>query len=517
MPNKLPIGGISETGPLERDSFGAVSRKAKRILRGYLVVAEMAVHYGRIARHTVLAALILVTSAAGAQSLSPPQVPTIRNEVKEVLVPVVVTDRHGHYVTDLRMSDFTVLEDGKPQRIVALHTEVQSLTSVATSSASAAAVPGSMVAPNRDRIPNATDPRRTYLILVDTLHSSFANFKGVHDALGKLFEKEQAGDAQYAVMALGRELKVVQDSTRDVAAALAAVRAKEFSNLILDSEANNLAIAADQFTALMRQYCSLCFCESAGQMGGNGPKGGGTLEMPECPDAKNRVQAFLNSYSERAYLLDQTFLHQLKEIVRAIATMPTSRTIMFISDGFNRFPGRELYAILLGYGPQDHGFQFSNRDMQPEFDAVLKVATGNNVKFYTLDSRGLYTVLSVPGSGFSASSSSSPMNAQMDSRTSPNLAAGVPEAATSQTVSAARERTDILRELAHQTGGLFFENNNDLLQGLRQAIADGREYYVLSYVPENKTPDGTYRKIAVVVRKPDWRVTAKAGYWATAN
>ncbi len=139
------------------------------------------------------------------------------------------------------------------------------------------------------------------------------------------------------------------------------------------------------------------------------------------------------------------------------------------------------------------------------------------MKFYTLDSRGLYTANSVPGSGFSASRSSSPMNAQVDSRTSPNLAAGVPEAVTLRTVSAAHESTDVLAELAHQTGGLFFENNNDLLKGLRQAVADGREYYVLAYVPENKTMDGTYRKIVVTVRKPDWRVNAKAGYWATGQ
>lgn len=106
---------------------------------------------------------------------------------------------------------------------------------------------------------------------------------------------------------------------------------------------------------------------------------------------------------------------------------------------------------------------------------------------------------------------------QVDARAQPNLAAGVPEAVTSSATSAARESTDVLAELAHQTGGLFFENNNDLLKGLRQAAADGREYYLLAYVPDNKTTDGTYRKIVVTVRDAKWRVNAKAGYWATGN
>jgi hypothetical protein len=38
---------------------------------------------------------------------------------------------------------------------------------------------------------------------------------------------------------------------------------------------------------------------------------------------------------------------------------------------------------------------------------------------------------------------------------------------------------------------------------------------VLAYVPENKSLDETYRKILATVKEPKWRVTAKAGYWAT--
>jgi VWFA-related protein len=202
----------------------------------------------------------------------------------------------------------------------------------------------------------------------------------------------------------------------------------------------------------------------------------------------------------------------LAEIIRATASMPTSRTVIFISDGFNRFSGRELYNILMGYGPRDRSFQYPSLDTQPELDIILKVATKSDVKFYTIDSRGLYTLASVPGSGFDASSSSS-IQTQMDSRTSPNLRAGVPEAAVSLANSAARESTDALALLAHETGGLFFERSNDLMKGISQAVADGREYYVLAYVPENGIMDGTYRRILVTVRDRKWKVNAKAGYW----
>jgi hypothetical protein len=36
-----------------------------------------------------------------------------------VLVPVVVTDKHGQHVTGLKAEDFEIQEDGKPQKIAA--------------------------------------------------------------------------------------------------------------------------------------------------------------------------------------------------------------------------------------------------------------------------------------------------------------------------------------------------------------------------------------------------------------
>lgn len=460
------------------------------------------------AERVSIAALLLIPVAAFAQQQpATPQGPTIRTSVREVLVPVVVTDRRGHYVTGLEASDFQVFEDGRPERIVAFSVESMIPKPLADARGSeTTGAPGSDKTAVQGANGSSGDPRWTYLILVDTLHSSFANFRHVRDALAKFFAKEQTEDAQYAVMAIGRDIKVVQDSTRDARAVLEAVRAAGFAHTIQDSEANNTAVAADQFAGLMRAYCAVCACESMGD----------ATDRPDCPSVKSRVRAALSSFGEESFVLDQQFLRELSQIVTAFASMPTSRTVVFISDGFNRFPGRELYSIMMGYGPRDRSFQFNSRDMQPDLDALLKSATANNVKFYTIDSRGLYTTGSVPGTGFDAASSTSTQT-QMDSRGSPNLAAGVPEAAISNARSAAHENTDTLAELARETGGAFFENSNDVLKGIRQAFADGREYYLLAYVSENHALDGKYRKISVATRDSKLRVAAKAGYWATGN
>jgi len=415
--------------------------------------------------------------------------PIIKETVRQVLVPVVVTDKAGHHVTGLKREDFQVSEDGTAQEIVAFNT-VTEPAEHQTQGESGSINPR---APTTAHKSNAADalPTRTYLICVDTLHSEFTNFARVREALKAFFRQEEGGDSQYAVMALGRDLRVVQDSTRDPEKIFAAIKSKNFLTTIHESEAASTAAEIQQFTYIMRDdYCSKCACEAVGT----------TTDGPTCSGAKSRVQLFLNSFGERNAVLDQNFLLALRNLVGAIATMPTTRTVVFISDGFNRFPGRELYSVMDGFGPKDRSFEFNPRDTSDGLQSVLKLAVRYDVKFYTLDSRGLYTMASLGGSTFDASTSQG---------------AFIPNKVDLNRMTVARENTDALAELARETGGLFFENNNDLLKGIQRAFADGREYYVLAYIPKNKAEDGAFRHIAVQVKNKKLHVNAKSGYWAT--
>jgi VWFA-related protein len=47
-----------------------------------------------------------------------PEQPTFRTGANAVVVDLIVTDKQGRPVHDLKPQDFTVLEDGKPQAIV---------------------------------------------------------------------------------------------------------------------------------------------------------------------------------------------------------------------------------------------------------------------------------------------------------------------------------------------------------------------------------------------------------------
>jgi VWFA-related protein len=153
--------------------------------------------------------------------------------------------------------------------------------------------------------------------------------------------------------------------------------------------------------------------------------------------------------------------------------------------------------------------------MEPEIEGILKLATRYDVKFYTLDSRGRYSAAFNAGNTFDASTRfSTPV--PMDSRNPPTEMTSATETVDRQATIVARENTDILAQLAHDTGGLFFENNNDLAKGIARALADSRQYYVLAYVPKNEILDGKYRRITVELDgNKKFRINAKAGYWAT--
>lgn len=68
--------------------------------------------------------------------------------------------------------------------------------------------------------------------------------------------------------------------------------------------------------------------------------------------------------------------------------------------------------------------------------------------------------------------------------------------------------------LAPATGGLSFTGRNDLNNLIAEGIANGQEYYTLSYSPTNKTDDpAEFRKIRIVMKDPNLRATTRDGYY----
>jgi VWFA-related protein len=420
------------------------------------------------------------------------QTPTFKTIVRQVLVPIVVTDKKGHPVSGLRKSDFAIFEDEVPQQIIAFRRAYDySLESVGNDSKGIRT--RAMASIGKPKV-GPDSPSRTYLVCVDTLHSNFGDVVQARSSLSKFFKLEQDDKAQYALMNLSRQVEVIQDSTRDPSAVLAALSSNRFQKAIVDSEASTIEADSTELRDMLNGFSPLACEAPAIRIRGTIPD--------NCSDMKRRVEMFIFKSAERTSLLTRTFLQELETVMTALAQMPTQRTMILISDGFDLVPGRELYGIASVYFPNDPEWRFNERDTQPELNQILRLAQRYNIVVYGIDSRGVYDA--------AQTGSESP---QHDIDQNGMAMNGLIR--SDQQV--AWENGSAMAELAFATGGIYFHDNNDLSAGIRRAFNDERERYVIAYSPANDVMDGKYRKIRVQTRMKNLVVHAKSGYWAATG
>jgi len=136
-------------------------------------------------------AAILLLSLYGACALAQETTPLVRSNTRVVLLDVVVTDKSGNPVRALSESDFTVLEDGKSQKILSFEPPP---------------VSGSAVLP--------TSPRT--IILLDELNSAFADLSYARDKILGFLTQHNLEQMPTALMTLNLHgISVLEDYTLD--------------------------------------------------------------------------------------------------------------------------------------------------------------------------------------------------------------------------------------------------------------------------------------------------------------
>jgi hypothetical protein len=152
--------------------------------------------------------------------------------------------------------------------------------------------------------------------------------------------------------------------------------------------------------------------------------------------------------------------------------MPGQRTVVLLSPGF-----------LTPLAEQDK-------------TDIIDRAIRSNVIINTLDGRGLYAV--VPGGDARTASSTQYMPALLGQY---------------QTEAAMLE-ADVLAEIAEGTGGTFFQNSNDLKEGLKRVAAAPEYVYTLGFSPQNLKLDGSFHRLKVTLENGNkLSVRARRGYY----
>jgi VWFA-related protein len=168
---------------------------------------------------------------------------TLRTNTRLVVVDVVATDTKGQVVSDLKAEDFTLFEDGQPQKIAGFLFERSSSTAVAK-----VQLPPNIVT-------NAPEFRSNSLnvILFDTVNGELAEHAYAKDQLLKFLNGAQLMHP-VAIFALENQLKLLHDFTIDskaLSVAVAAYRppAQGLTSESIESRASVFATRGDYHTS----------------------------------------------------------------------------------------------------------------------------------------------------------------------------------------------------------------------------------------------------------------------------
>jgi len=170
---------------------------------------------------------------------------TLRTNTRLVLVDVVATDSKGQRVPDLKASDLTVLEDGKPQKISGFNFE--------RSDASSARVAQIQLPPSVVTNAPKFQSNSLNVILFDTGNGDFTEQVYAHDQLLKFLNGAALG-RPVAIFALQTQLKLLHDFSTDNKALSAAVAkyrppAKNNNSESMESRASAFSTRGDYHTS----------------------------------------------------------------------------------------------------------------------------------------------------------------------------------------------------------------------------------------------------------------------------
>lgn len=131
----------------------------------------------------------------------------IRKSVRRVVVDVVVTDAHKKPIRGLTRQDFSVTENGTPQRVLSF--DVHDFDTTGTPSEFPALPPNTFI-----NVPKVPERGPLYVLLVDLVNTQTEDQPYAREQLLKFFDDKPAG-TRFAIFVLSDQLRLVQGFTED--------------------------------------------------------------------------------------------------------------------------------------------------------------------------------------------------------------------------------------------------------------------------------------------------------------
>jgi VWFA-related protein len=400
-------------------------------------------------------------SAVTAQSNpQAPDVATLQVFSRLTVVDVTVTDAKGHSVQDLKQSDFTIKEGGKPQTI-------RNFLEIRENAVPAAHVPPKLPPDVYTNAQPSPTTSAVNILLLDGLNTQPADMVAMKQESIRYLKSMPRG-TRIAVLTLtgsptGGGLRIMQGFTSDPAVLIAVVDSKKNRALpspFLDSDSN--PILDDQ-------------ADQQAELGND--------------DAAAAVQQFSNELAvEQQDVRNRMTLEALNQIAAYVAGIKARKNLIWFTDGMpiNIFPNGGVNDL--------EGLT----DYAKELRKTNDLLTAAEVAVYPVDARRLF---------------SNPANGADQHLDRITVRTGAVQAANDQAFRNKKGGQLLgMEAVAEETGGAAIYNTNDLKSAVAKAIENGANYYTVAYAPSDLAYDGRYHTIDVEVGRPDVHLAYRKGY-----
>ncbi|HVF23515.1 MAG TPA: VWA domain-containing protein [Pyrinomonadaceae bacterium] len=414
----------------------------------------------------ILLIAILICSVATAQQQTGDDV--VRVKANLVNIDVIVKDKKGKYIPDLKAEDFTIVENGVAQKIEFFdaplaRTEIRSLAAAAPEVATT--TPGAA---------------RNYVALVlDSQTTDLTNLKQVREGTLKYVRDQITENDTVALLAVTNGLQMLQPFTQDKNKLIAAL---ENAGLNSTSKGFEQKDIAENISSRQAEL-------AAATAGGTITSTAGGSEAARIMIMRAVLAQFVRLRTALGLQQSRPILAALAAIAEGLRTIPGKKTVVLFSQGF-------VTPTVLDWQVQ----------------STIDIANRANVAIYIIDSAGLRA--GAPASGSLVPST--PLAGVSGIVDQEQRIRGVGGETVFDNVrqEGQNREYDILYRISGDTGGRFLKGNNDIGQGLERINEEIHARYTLAYRSTNQNFDGTFRKVKIDVKRPDAQIVSRSGYYA---
>ena len=390
-------------------------------------------------------------------------VPVIKSNTRLVLLDVVVRGKNDQPITGLKGSDFTVIEEGRPQQIKFFeeHSTPQAVK----------AAPARVLPPHDyTNVPEQDPSAPLMVILLDTLNTPMLDQVYGREQLLKFLKTMPRGQ-RAALFTLGSRLHVVQGftgRTDELVVAATRLSAKSSPLLTSESESQKTEDSTTRMEAEMGPYAAA------------------------MADALRQALA-----DQEAMRIDQRVgitLQALSQLARSMAGYSGRKNLLWLSGGF---------PFSLGADVNLNDPMRNMRNYAPAINETAGQLAGAQVAVYPIDIRGLVTTgIDITSSGQGA----------MGLRRGGSRYGAL----LTQQSQSLNDSHNTMKDIAEQTGGEAFYNTNGLATAMTKTVQQTATYYTLAYAPDNRDWDGKFRKINIKLDR-EARLDYRRGYFASTE